>query len=166
MQTTGIGLALILIFASNAWGQASSRAYRKNSIASNPAFEYFVGTPTAPPRAPVRQHIPAPRPLQLAGIGQKPFSNVQRSPTISPYLSLDIPQNGSALPNYYQYVRPQLQQQRANRVQQAELHRLRQQIRSKTSTGIIANNPAGGIPTTGRSSQFLNTGGYFSGGRR
>ncbi len=166
MRTTGISLVLVLILVGSAWGQTSSKAYRRYPSASNPALEYFVSTPAPPPRVAPRQRVPAPRPLQLARLGRKPFSNVQRPPTISPYLSLDIPQSGSALPNYYQYVRPQLQQQRANRAHQAEIHLLRQQLRSKTSTGIIANNPAGGIPTTGRSSQFfLNTGGYFSGGR-
>jgi len=163
MRITGISLALVLILAGDVWGQVSN-AYRRYPSASNPALEYFVGTPAPPPRTAPRQRVPAPEPLQLTGTG-KPFSNFQRTPTISPYLSLDIPQGESSLPSYYQYVRPQLQQQRANRIQQAEIMRLQQQLRSKTSTGIIANSPAGGMPTTGHSSQFMNLGGYFSGGQ-
>jgi len=104
--------------------------------------------------------MPLPRPVQVSS-SSKPFSHLNRGSTISPYLSLDLRESAVGLPNYYAYVRPQLQQQQTNRAQAAQIRRLQNQLRIATASGIVSSNPNGGIPTTGHSSQFMNLGGYF-----
>jgi len=129
---------------------------------STPARQYFGNRlPGTSSQQGVRRRLPAPRPLQLRG--SKPFESLQRPPTFSPYLNLNIRESELGLPNYYAFVRPLQQQQNANRKQAANLRKLQQQVRTATATGIVSNNPNGGVPTTGHSSQFLNLGGYFTG---
>ena len=147
-----------------AWGQTDSRMYQKNSRAPTAALEFFSRSSRGSVGHAPRRNMPPPRSLQLSGIS-KPFSNIRRQPTISPYLNLDVLQSETSLPNYYAYVRPQLQQQQTNREQQAQIFRLKQKLRSATAMGVISDNLSGGMPTTGHSSQFLNSGGYFSGVR-
>ncbi|NOY29581.1 MAG: hypothetical protein GXP28_05210 [Planctomycetes bacterium] len=126
-----------------------------------PAMQYFGGRlPTTAIRQGLRRRMPAPQPLQLRGA--KPFESLQRPPTLSPYHNLNVRESELGLPNYYAFVRPLQQQQNANRQQAANLRKLQQKVRIATATGIVSNNPTGGVPTTGHSSQFLNLGGYFS----
>ena len=99
--------------------------------------------------------------MDISGRG-KPFENLYRQPTLSPYLALDLlDDSGTGLPNYYAFYQPQQQQQQANEAQEARIRRLQQQLRLATATGAISRNPSGGMPTTGTSSQFMNLGGYF-----
>ena len=60
-------------------------------------------------------------------------------------------------------MKPQLDQQRTNHVQQAQYRRLQQQVR--TATNAAAAGPTGpyngGTPATGHNSQFMNNGGYY-----
>ncbi len=131
----------------------------------NPTMQYFGGARSRVSQfRQTQRKMPLPRPVQVRGSG-KPFSQLSRRPTISPYLNLDVRTSAVGLPNYYAFVRPQLQQQQANRAQAAQVHRLQQQLRIATATGVVSNNPSGGIPTTGHSSQFLNLGDYFPGAR-
>ncbi len=132
---------------------------------STPAMKYFgrgIRTPTVHPRARHRA-LPTKR-YQLSG--GKPFQNVSQRPSISPYLGLDMFESSVGLPNYYSRVLPKIQQQEANEAQAAELRRLQQQVRLASAPGTISNNRNGGIPTTGRSTQFMNSGGYFPSIRR
>jgi hypothetical protein len=130
---------------------------------SNPALRHFAGKNVRlSSRSTLRAQVPLPRPVQVT-TKQKPFSQVRRTSTISPYLSLDTPQSKEGIPNYYAFVKPLLQQQATNRSQQKQFGQLEQQLRAASANGIIANNPSGGIPTTGHSTQFLNMGDYFPG---
>lgn len=148
-----------------AHGQNVSYATQPNSGNTTPAMRYFGHghrSPVARHRS--RQNVPSAQRFQLAG--GKPFQNINRRPTISPYLSLDTVQSSVGLPNYYSRVLPQIQQQEANQAQASELRRLQQQIRLSKAPGSISNNRNGGVPTTGRSTQFLNNGGYYPSIRR
>ena len=130
---------------------------------SNPALRYFAGKNVRPlPRSTMREQVPLPRPVQVAA-QSKPFSRVSRTSTISPYLSLDVRQSDVGIPNYYAFVKPLLQQRATNRLQQKQFGQMEQKLRTASVNGIVANNPSGGMPTTGHSTQFLNMGQYFPG---
>ena len=78
---------------------------------------------------------------------QQPFSNVQSSPTTSPYLTLtnrNGQSNGFAA--YQNYVLPQIQQQQINEQQQQQIQRLQQQ-QQKTLTGGGPGQAQRGIST-------------------
>jgi len=125
---------------------------------STPAMKYFGRGMRSPVvRRPMRRQAPPTQRFQT--VANKPFQNVHRRPTISPYLGFDTIQSSVGLPNYYSRVLPQIQQQEANDTQAAELRRLQQQARLVNVAGSISGNR--GVPTTGYSTQFLNRGGYF-----
>ena len=140
------------------------------AVAANPrigmstaASRYFGGGNTIMPHQPARRPAPAPQPMDITGRG-KPFHGLYRQPTLSPYLTLDlVNDDGTGLPNYYAFVQPLLMQQSTNQSQQKQFGRMEQQLRAVSTNGIIANNPSGGMPTTGHSTQFLNMGNYFPG---
>lgn len=97
-------------------------------------------------------------------VSGKPFRNLYREPTLSPYLALDLVNDeGSGLPNYYAFYQPQQQQRQANEAQKVRIRRLQQQLRTATAKGAVTRNLSGGMPTTGSSSQFMNLGGYYPG---
>ena len=94
----------------------------------------------------------------------KPFEGLQKSPTLSPYLSLLNADTGSGLPNYFAYTRPQLQQQRTNRRQQQQVQGLRQQVRAIDQQMV---NPAGsaGLRPTGHQTVYMNLSHFYPVGR-
>lgn len=140
--------------------------YERISGRNNPALRYFGGATTAAYAAPSRPAVlPAPLPAPTAP-SNKPFSGVQQAAAISPYLGLDAArESGTSLPNYFLYVRPQLEQQQMNQVQQAQFRKLQQQVRTAAAPGV-ATSPGGGLPTTGTSAQFMNSGSYYPALRR
>jgi hypothetical protein len=136
---------------------------------STAAGTYFGGSNTFIRYQPARRSAPAPQPMDISGRG-KPFENLYRQPTVSPYLALDLLNDeGTGLPNYYAFYKPQQERQQANEAQEARIRRLQQQLRMTTAAGAISRNSSisrissGGMPTTGTSSQFMNLGGYFPG---
>ena len=141
-------------------------SYERLSRGNNPALNFFGGTKSMRhiPQS-RRGTMPAPRPVQTAPVA-KPFSYVQQASTLSPYLALDNLETSTSLPNYLLYVRPQLEQQQANRVQQAQYWQTQQQLRATNAGGAVTGGPSGGIPTTGHSAQFMNIGGYYPGLQR
>jgi hypothetical protein len=136
------------------------------AIAANPqagnttaASRFFGRGRTIMPHLPARR--PAPEPMDVS-VGGKPFQNIYREPTLSPYLALDLlNDDGSGVPNFYAFYQPQRQQQQANEAQEARIRRLQQQLRTATAKGAVTRNLSGGMPTTGSSSQFMNLGGYY-----
>ncbi|MBL9123333.1 MAG: hypothetical protein JNG90_06840, partial [Planctomycetaceae bacterium] len=86
---------------------------------------------------------PARAPLREAAAWQPP-------PTTSPFLNLFRPE-ASPIFNYYTLVRPQLEQERVNQLQAAEIARLQQLI----------NSGAGQAPRAAPGGRFMNRGGYF-----
>lgn len=129
---------------------------------STAASRYFGGNEVVPYQ-PLRRPAQAPQPVNVTR-KDKPFNDVNRQTTLSPYLALDlINDEGAVLPNYYAFYQPQRQEQQDNDAQEATIRRLQQQLRSATATDAISRNPHGGMPTTGTSSQFMNLGGYYPG---
>lgn len=103
------------------------------------------------------------RPVLAQG-GQLPFSNVQQSPTVSPYLNLFGNRSSSGLPAYQTLVQPILQQQQQAALQQGQIQRLQSQ-QSALARGSGLTNPARGassaIRGTGHVSTFMNTTHYY-----
>ncbi len=136
-------------------------SYERISGRNNPALTYFGGSAAmAYASRPAATPLPAPLPVRTAPIS-KPFSGgVHQGSNLSPYLGLDGRESETGLPNYFLYVKPQLDQQRVNHVQQAQYRKLQQQVRTASAPGVVTS-PGGGIPTTGHSAQFMNGGGYY-----
>jgi hypothetical protein len=105
----------------------------------------------------------APRPMFRP---TKPFQEVYREPTVSPYLNLhrDERSNESA-PNYFSLVRPQLDQIEANRAQQRDIQQLRGQLQA-TSTVVGPQYRASELPGTGTPARYMDTAQFYSGKRR
>lgn len=99
----------------------------------------------------------------LAQQGQLPFSNVQNSPTVSPYLNL-IGRTNNGLPAYQTLVQPILQQQQQAALQQGQIQKLQNQ-QSSLSRGSGLANPARGasaaIRGTGHVTAFMDTSHYY-----
>ena len=122
------------------------------------------GVPIAPrapvvrtPRAtqpPVPQSWRSPRPV-------KPFTDIQRTPTISPYLNLTRDDDFNGLPNYFALVRPQLQQEEINRRQQRSIYSLNNDVRMIESRFAIPPQGDPGIRPTGHAVYFMNYSHYF-----
>lgn len=146
-------------------GESASAANPRAGV-STAASRYFGVRNTILPHQPARR--PAPQPMNISGRG-KPFENLYREPTLSPYLALDLLNDaGSGLPNYYAFYQPMRQQQQASEAQETKIRRLQQQLQTAKSTGAISGNPlsrnlGSGMPTTGTSSQYMNLGRYFPG---
>ena len=135
--------------------------FERKTGRNNPALNFF-GAPKSGQHAtkPMRSVQPPPPVAVNTKPMGKPFSSYRASSTISPYLRLDYPENETATPNYYMFVRPAIDQIHVNSEQQVDNRSLRSGLRQANSGGAVTR-PAGGIPTTGHSSQFMNGGGYY-----
>jgi hypothetical protein len=134
-------------------------SYQQTTGRSNPALNFYGGSKALAyaPQSP----IIGPETVQVRTAAPgKPFAGVQQRSNVTPYLALDFAETPTALPNYYLFVRPQLEQQQHAQTERAQFRRLQQQLR-KAEAGGAVSNPNGGIPTTGYSSQFMNRGGYY-----
>jgi hypothetical protein len=124
---------------------SSAAAQSTLSKMPRPAPIQARATTTAPPR-PVRS---------------KPFQSVQSEPVISPYMNLyRSDDSATSLPNYLTVVRPQLEQQQANRQQVAEIQKLR---------GQLQNLSGGGVPYSGSMTahaHYMDTAQFYGGTRR
>lgn len=125
--------------------------YGQGPSSFNPmAYAKFAGPPPRPSNMSA-----APRPQRQAS---KPFQAASNGATISPYNNLFREDENEVLPNYYSFVRPQMQQQQANRQQQNQLQGLERQVQQATYRSY---NQGTGMPATGHSVRFGDTGGYF-----
>lgn len=99
-------------------------------------------------------------PLQHNG---KPFQGVSNGPTVSPYLYL-FNNNGTsndAVPAYYTFVRPQLEQQAVFQQQQRESQQLSRQMQ-RSSTQYRAST----MPGAGRQARYFDTAQFYGGWQR
>lgn len=76
-------------------------------------------------------------------------------PTVSPYLNL-YRNDLEGLPTYQTLVRPQIQQQRVNQVQQTEIYQLRSQLATERA------QQAQPLPQTGHASYYRYYSHYYS----
>jgi hypothetical protein len=95
--------------------------------------------------------------LPHSAIAQQPFSNVQSSPTTSPYLTLTTRSgqaNGFAA--YQNYVQPLINQQQVNQQNAQQLQHLQQQAQKNFTGGANGAAPRG-ISTQIRGTGHLST---------
>lgn len=94
----------------------------------------------------------------------KPFEVVHRDPTVSPYLNLYREEKDTeGAPNYFAFVRPQLQQLDENRMQQREITQLRGQLQGTIAT---PGYQTATVPGTGTPARFMDTAQFYSGWQR
>jgi len=115
-----------------------------------------------PRRSPIQAAAPQPMRRQV-----KPFQTMYREPTVSPYLNLyrDEDNNESA-PSYFAFVRPQMEQIEANRMQQREIHQLRGQLQGMSSSVASPGYRASGMPATGTPARYMDTAQFYGDWRR
>lgn len=91
----------------------------------------------------------------------KPFSNISQSPAVSPYMNLYRRDTGGT-DNYYSFVRPQLDQRRANQVIGGEIRGLQsnQQLQSHAVQRLGKTNPAAQTGTMAPE-YFQNYGAFY-----
>jgi hypothetical protein len=94
----------------------------------------------------------------------KPFEVVHREPTVSPYLNLHRDEEDEeSAPNYFTFVRPQMEQLETNRMQQRELQQLRGQLQSMSTTVVGPRYQAAGVPATGTAARYMDTAQFYGG---
>jgi hypothetical protein len=94
-----------------------------------------------PRRAPVQ---PNPQ-MSSARHQAKPFGTARSEPTVSPYLNLFRDErNSGGIPNYFAYVRPQMDQLEANQTQQRELQQLRGRLQNMPAANTAMPQSYGG----------------------
>lgn len=156
--TVGLLCACLVTLAAT---ESQGQTYHGGPAYSTPAAIYFGSGQGSNRQMMTPQQAAVSQPVHLTG--NKPFQDIQRAPTVSPYLSMDLFETGTSLPNYYAYVRPQLEQRETNDRQAEEIRRLKKQVRMSRGQGSLNKNSNEGMPTTGGSSQFMNLGNYFPG---
>ena len=135
-------------------------SFERKTGRNNPALNFFGGAKNST-YAPQGRSVQPPPPVAVRTKPMsKPFSSYRASSPISPYLGLDYIDTSVTLPTYFMFVRPQLDQNQVNRETRNDNRALRSTVRQASAGGAVTS-PAGGIPTTGHSSQFMNGGGYY-----
>ena len=98
---------------------------------------------------------------QLYDFGrQSVVANTLERPTISPYLGLANFQGSTALPNYFSYVRPQLQQRQQNIRSEQQLQQLQRSIQSATQQRQIPQQQQQ-IRPTGQAATYMWYGNFY-----
>jgi len=120
-----------------------------------PTIANQIRNATVVPTAPVARGAFG-RPLD------KPFSNISRRPTVSPYLNLFRDGQGNAVLNYQTLVRPQLRQIERNRQQSQAIEGLNRQIQQIRSQQAFPVSGSTDIRATGHPTQFQNLSHYYS----
>lgn len=136
----------------------------QRSTPNRPPIVSFSGQITNPAAVPTPQRMPIqPAVSPPAAQSSKPFENTAGPGTISPYLNLFREDtDAEVLPNYYAFVRPQLEQREANRRQQQELQQLERQMQG----GPMAAGASMGTANSGTRrlpGRFMNTAQFYSG---
>jgi hypothetical protein len=135
-------------------------SFERKTGRNNPALNFFGGAKNSTYASQGRSvQPPAPVPVDTKPMG-KPFSSYRAQSPISPYLRLDFVESGTSTPNYFMFVQPAIDQNAINRQQTNDSRALRSTLRQAKAGGAVTR-PAGGIPTTGHSQQFMNGGGYY-----
>lgn len=162
-RITALAAAAVLAISGTATAQTAG-SYQRVSGSSNPALEFYGGSAALAfaPQPTVRP-LPVVPPADAPDPARKPFSSLRPGPNLSPYLALDIRESSTSLPNYYAFVRPQLEQQQFEQQQQRQNQRLQQQVRSASEMVGATRGVNNGVPGTGHSTHYFNMGGYYPG---
>jgi hypothetical protein len=129
----------------------------------------YYGAPSAratlsqmPRRTPIRPAGPAAPRMQT-----KPFQSLEKEPTVSPYLNLHRNEDDvEGAPNYYAFVRPQVEQLEASRRQQLELLRLQRQLQSTSKSAVSSNYSAPAPAGPGAPARFMDTAQFYGSWQR
>ena len=157
MRYLPLSLAVLAVIWIAAAEYAQAQVYRVPRSPRAPNSRQIVERANIVPRS--RQ---APR-FRSPGRKSKPFANLQRTPTLSPYLSLTRGDDeGSVLPNYFTFVRPQLEQQRFNQKQQKRIQTLDQQFRQFSAQGAFSPTGSTEIRATGHETRFRNLSHFYN----
>ena len=176
--TRSLAALSLLATGSTAAGQVAAQSAAAPMFATTAALPHPAATPAPPPAAAPGQFtqgqlaagrytepaIAAPQARSLPPV--KPFQTEFERPTVSPYLQLHREDLDGTLPNYFAFVRPQIQQQELLEQQRTELqtiHRRLQQSGRQAATAGAGSAPGTAGPPATYHARFLNTGGYFSG---
>jgi hypothetical protein len=114
-----------------------------------------------PHRTPIRpMDTPVRRPA-------KPFQALSQEPTVSPYLNLHRAENDEeGAPNYFTFVRPQVDQLEATRRQQAEILRMQRQMQSNSQTSSVGGYRDVALPNSGVPARYRDTAQFYSAWQR
>jgi hypothetical protein len=148
-----------------------TRAPLEPPIANNQirhALDFYGGSQARaalsqfPTRTPIQAGPQQPIQRQL-----KPFHTIYRDPTVSPYLNLYREENDSeGAPNYFAFVRPELEQIEANRTASRKIQQLsrQMQVRQQPTTGPQFQPTA----ASGRSApaRYMDTAQFYGGWSR
>jgi hypothetical protein len=104
--------------------------------------------------------VPSP---QTGRQAYKPFIGASNGPTVSPYMNLYREEELDTAPNYYSFVRPQLDQLEQNDRQQQELTRLNRQVQRMSYGTSAAGTAPAGTPSTGHRVRFGDTAQFYGG---
>lgn len=156
MLRSGISLGLLTAVAAAASGQTVNRP--QTALAALGQVNVLGRAPSGlqPVYRTATRHGAAVNQPSVLG---KPFSNTTNGPTVSPYLNLLREEENQGAPNYFTFVRPQMQQLEASRQQLTQLQQLRRQVQQTSYTRPVASSP-------GAAARYGDTGRYYSGWRR
>jgi len=90
----------------------------------------------------------------------KPFSSVQRGPTVTPYLDLSNPYTSTAN-SFYTNVSPRLAEERAREVAMKQQMSRQRDLNSAAAKGPYDPQGSDKMAPTGHSAVFMNYGGFF-----
>lgn len=174
-----LGCCLIVSVAADAWAQSGSRGRSKSVMSSGSEFGYnqdmqrVMGSTTVRRAPTIASSSRYTRGLSDRALstnqqrGSKPFANVQRQPTLSPYLNLlrnDGEDVGGA-PNYFAFVRPMLDQQQTNRRTNRQIQGLGREMQAVNRQLGHQPSEAGMLRPTGHQTVFMNHSHYYQFGR-
>jgi hypothetical protein len=174
-----LGVCLVVSFAAEAWAQSRSTLSTGSEFGYNPEMQRVMSSTRVRPAPSVASSSRYARGLSARALsinpgggqqrGSKPFANVQRQPTLSPYLNL-LRNDGDdmgGLPNYHTFVRPMLDQQQTNRRTNKRIQGLGQEVQAVNRQ--LAQQPTGAseLRPTGHQTVFMNHSHYYTfAGRR
>jgi hypothetical protein len=132
------------------------------------ALNFYGGNPARvtlsqfPARTPIQAG-----PQQPIGRQIKPFNTIYREPTISPYMNLYREENDSqGAPNYFAFVRPQLDQNEEIRMQQMEIQKLSRQTQGRARTTVPQQYRAAGNSNRSTPARYMDTAQFYGGWSR
>ncbi len=158
------------LYAQNVAGAALNSIYQGNSAANftiKREQQRILSQGIRPVGVPgVNRQNFAPRNLDSLSQKRKPFTNIDRSPAVSPYLALSNP--FSTASDYYNIVKPQQDQRRINQQVARQQYAQEKRLNQVAAQGPFSITGDDELAPTGHGSGFmqlgayLNTGSYFA----